>query len=153
MQNLPRPIIPSKLMSWTALCLWSSTLLGVQPLFWIHLCVLVAQPCLTVCDPMDCSPPGFFLCNSPGKNTRVGCHFLLQGIFLTQGLNPGLLYCRQMLYHSSSPREALSFAIIWTVYCSSSFRGHQKTLINWNRYLTYCTGGTVLVVGIQKKIR
>ena len=36
--------------------------------------------------------------NSPGKNTGVGCHFLLQGIFLTQGLNPGLLYCRQIVY-------------------------------------------------------
>ena len=35
----------------------------------------------------------------PGKNTGVGCHFLLQGIFLTQGLNPGLLHCRQILYH------------------------------------------------------
>ena len=37
----------------------------------------------------------------PGKNTGAGCHFLLQGIFLTQGLNPGLLYCRQMLYRLS----------------------------------------------------
>ena len=35
--------------------------------------------------------------DSPGMNIGVGCHFLLQGIFLTQGLNPGLLYCRQML--------------------------------------------------------
>ena len=37
----------------------------------------------------------------PGKNTGVGCHFLLQGIFLTQGLNPGLLHCRKILYHLS----------------------------------------------------
>ena len=37
----------------------------------------------------------------PGKNTGVGCHFLLQEIFLTQGLNPGLLHCRQTLYHLS----------------------------------------------------
>ena len=36
--------------------------------------------------------------NSPGKNTGVGCRSLLQGIFLTQGWNLGLLYCRQMLY-------------------------------------------------------
>ena len=36
--------------------------------------------------------------NFPGKSTGVGCHFLLQGIFPTQGLNPGLLHCRQMLY-------------------------------------------------------
>ena len=38
------------------------------------------QSCLILCDPMNCSPPGS--CYSPGKNTGVGCHFLLQGIFL-----------------------------------------------------------------------
>ena len=37
--------------------------------------------------------------NSPGKNTGVHCHSLLQGIFLTQGSNPGLPHCRQILYH------------------------------------------------------
>ena len=36
-----------------------------------------------------------------GKSTGVGCHFLLQGIFLTQGSNPGLLHCGQTLYHLS----------------------------------------------------
>jgi len=41
------------------------------------------------------------LWNAPGKNTRVGSHALLQGIFLTQGSNPGLLHCRQILYHWS----------------------------------------------------
>ena len=35
--------------------------------------------------------------DSPGKNTGVGCHFLLQGIFPTQGSNPGLPHCRQTL--------------------------------------------------------
>ena len=35
--------------------------------------------------------------NSPGQSTGVGCHFLLQGIFLTQGLNLGPLHCRQIL--------------------------------------------------------
>ena len=39
--------------------------------------------------------------NSPGKNTGVGYHFLLQGTFSTQGSNLGLLYCRQMLYYLS----------------------------------------------------
>ena len=39
--------------------------------------------------------------DSPGKNTGVGCHFLLQGIFLTQESNLGLLHCRQTLYHLS----------------------------------------------------
>ena len=44
---------------------------------------LVTQSCLTLCDPMDCSPPGSSLHgDSPGNNTEVGCHALLQGIFL-----------------------------------------------------------------------
>ena len=37
--------------------------------------------------------------NKSKKNNGVGCHFLLQGIFLTQGLNPHLLHCRWILYH------------------------------------------------------
>ena len=40
-------------------------------------------------------------CDFPNKNTEAGCHFLLQGIFLTQELNLGLLYCRQILYSLS----------------------------------------------------
>ena len=36
--------------------------------------------------------------NFPGKSTGVDCHFLLQGIFPIEGLNPGLLHCRQTLY-------------------------------------------------------
>ena len=39
--------------------------------------------------------------NSPSKDTRVGCHFLLQGIFPAQGSNLGLLHCRQILHHLS----------------------------------------------------
>ena len=50
------------------------------------------QLCPTLCDPMDCSPPGSSVHgDSPGKNTGVGWHALVQGIFPTQGLNPGLL--------------------------------------------------------------
>ena len=41
------------------------------------------------------------LWDSPGQNTGVGCHFLLQGIFPTQGSNPGLPHCRWVLYHLS----------------------------------------------------
>ena len=55
---------------------------------------LVAQLCPTLCDPMDCSQLGSSVHgDSPGKNTRVGCHALLQGIFPTQGSNPGFLHC------------------------------------------------------------
>ena len=52
---------------------------------------LVAQLRLTFCDPMDCSLPGFSVHeDSPGKNTGVSCHALIQGITPTQGSNPGL---------------------------------------------------------------
>ena len=55
-------------------------------------CVCV-QSCPTLWDPMDCSPPSSSVHEaSPGKNTSVGCHFLLQGIFPTQRLNPNLLH-------------------------------------------------------------
>ena len=43
--------------------------------------------------------------NSPGKSTGVGCHFLPQVIFLTQGSNLGLLHYRRILYHLSHQRN------------------------------------------------
>ena len=60
----------------------------------------VTQSCLTLCDPME---PTRLLhpWDFPGKSTGVGCHFLPQGIFLTQGSNPDLPHCRQTLYHLS----------------------------------------------------
>ena len=64
--------------------------------------VLIVQSCLTLCDPMDGSPPGSSVYgDSPGKNIGVGRHALLQGIFPTQGSNPSLPHCRQILYHLS----------------------------------------------------
>ena len=58
--------------------------------------------CLTLCDPMDCSLTRFLRpWDFPGKNTGVGCHFLLQEIYPTQVLNPGLPHCRQTLYDLS----------------------------------------------------
>ena len=63
---------------------------------------LVAQSCPTLCDPMDYSPPGPSVHgDSPGKNTGVGCHAPFQGIFPTQGSNPRLPHCRQILYSLS----------------------------------------------------
>ena len=48
--------------------------------------VKVSQSCSALCNPMDCSLPDFSVHgDSPGKNTGVGSHFLLQGIFPTQG--------------------------------------------------------------------
>ena len=73
---------------------------GRVGLTYIH-CCLVAQSCLALCNSMVCQ------WDSPGKNTGMGCHSLLQGLFPTQGSNPGQLHCRQILYHLShqgSPR-------------------------------------------------
>ena len=51
------------------------------------------QSCLTPSDPIDCSPPGSSVHgDSPGQNTGVGCHFLLQEIFPIQALNSCLLH-------------------------------------------------------------
>ena len=55
-----------------------------------HACVCAKslQSCPTLCNSLDCSPPGSSVHgDSPGKNTEVGCHALLQKIFLTQGSN------------------------------------------------------------------
>ena len=69
-------------------------------LFAIQYVCSVAHSCPTLCDPMDCSPPGSSLhVDSPGKNTGVGSHALLWGIFPNQGLNSDLPHCRWILYH------------------------------------------------------
>ena len=102
----------------------------------------VAQLCLTLSDPMDCSLPGssihgifqasvlewvaiafsmiyiFSPWNSPGQNIGVSSLSLLQGIFPTQRSNPGLLHCGLILYqlsHQGSPR-----ILEWVVYPFSS---------------------------------
>ena len=65
----------------------------------------------------------------PGKNIGVGCHFLLQRIFPTQGLNPGLPDCRQTLYHLSHQgrhfSELLSQNMQWLFTMVFSFNKHK----------------------------
>ena len=72
--------------------------------------LLVAQLCLTLCNPTNCSPLSWLLCpwNSPGKNTGVGCQPFSRKIFPTQGSNLGLLYGRWILYPCSGD-TGLSF--------------------------------------------
>ena len=67
-------------------------------------CYLAAKLCLTLLQLYRLQPSGL-LCprNFPGKNSGVGSHFLLQGIFPTQGSNPGLQDCRRILYQLSQP--------------------------------------------------
>ena len=71
-------------------------------LMWVcgGVCVCVSRS--VVSDSVNhCLEAARLLCpwNSPGKNTGVDCHSLLQRIFPTQELNLGLLHCRQILYH------------------------------------------------------
>ena len=87
-------------------------------LIWIYLFgfVLIIQSCPILCDPMDCSLPGSSVHkDSPGKNTGVGCHALLQGIFPAQGSNPCLLHCGQILYHLSQGYLLLGFMVIQNI--------------------------------------
>ena len=64
--------------------------------------VLVARSCLTLCDLMDCGPPGSFVHGIlEARTLGVYSHSLLQRIFLIQGSNLGLLHCRQILSHLS----------------------------------------------------
>ena len=69
---------------------------------------LAVQSHPTFCNLMDCSLPGSSVHgDSPGKNTGVGYHVLLQATFPTQGSNLGLPHCRQILYqlsHQGNPR-------------------------------------------------
>ena len=86
--------------------LWQTGVLGSQPPWvqgWDRLGSAASrslQSCPTLHDTMNCGPPGSSVHGeSSGKNTGVGCHALLQGIFPTQGWNSGLPHCRQILYH------------------------------------------------------
>ena len=69
--------------------------------------VLVIKSCPTLCNPRLLCP-----WDSPGKNTGMSSYSLLQEIFPTQGMNPSLLHCRQILYHLShhgSPNQTFWF--------------------------------------------
>ena len=80
----------------------------------------------------DCSPSGSSVHgDSSGKNTGVGCYALLQGIFPTQGSNPGPLHCRWVLYHLSHQGSPVTYiTYIWDLL--------QKTqcmqLDNWAKF-------------------
>ena len=106
---------------------------------------LVAHSYLTLCDPMDCSPPGSSVHgDSPDKNTGVGCHTLLQGIFPTQGLNPGLLHCGQLLHRLS--HQGSMRILEWVAYPFS--RGSSQPR---NQTGVSCTTGTSLPAELPRK--
>ena len=87
--------------------------------------VKVAQLCPALCNPMDCP------WNSPGQNTWVGSLSLLQGIFPTQGSNPGLPHCRwddlYQLSHKGSPPSDQSCS--YSAYCP--WKSHPLSQPEW----------------------
>ena len=111
--------------------------------YYIYTFVLCcAQSCLTLCDPLDCSPPGSSV---PGILTGAGCHLLLQGIFPTQGSNPGLLHWQADSFSTVPLEPAL---LLKTQQCFK-WRQHlanQRIYSNthWLRW------GWLLVVGTEK---
>ena len=113
--------------------------LSVIPILFAFLalcCVcLIAQSCLTLCSPMDCSPPGSSVHGDcPDKNTGVGCHTLLQGIFPTQGSNPGPPHIRKLIIRMPWP-------------CSNK----DSTLVNSSPILQVVSGsGLVPAIGVRR---
>ena len=117
-------------------CVWVS----------VYVCVFsVAQSCPALCNSMDCSLPGCAVHGVfPGKNIGVGCHFLFQGIFLTQGLNSHLLrllHGQQILYqlrHPESPNMCLQWNITlpWErrIFCPLWWHGWTLSdYAKWNK--------------------
>ena len=97
---------------------------------------LVAQSCLTLWDPMDCSWSGSsVLGNSPQKNTGMGWHALLQGLFLTQEWNQGLPRCRRILYQVSHQGSPLN----------NKFGNHKD--VQWSLYQWHYSQWTLVTVG------
>ena len=86
--------------------------------------VLATQLCPILCNPMVCS------WNSPGKNTGVGFHSLLQGVFPTQGSNLCPLHYRQVLHHLSYPK--------WNLKEMKQINKHNTTK---NNAIEKSTGG------------
>ena len=111
------------------------------PITSLLVCSISHLSCPTLRDPTDCGPPGSSVHGDfPGKNTGVGCQFLLQGIFPTQGSKLGLLHCRQMLYHwavrepslPTARQQEVTTSFVFTLHSMESeqprvFRGDGRT--------------------------
>ena len=102
--------------------------------------VLVTQSCPTLSDPTDCSPPGSSVYGI--LQVRIlewGCHFFLQGIFPTQGLNLGLSHCEQTLFQLSHQTLLTHHkSLINDTICYSEGRGSRlKIQKRWGEVIHY----------------
>ena len=114
------------------------------------------KSCQTLCYPMDCSLPGFSVHGIfPGKNTAVGCHFLLQGIFLTKdhirvsGIGRWIPYpwpiwkVLSMLFFKTLPSHKLliiSSALILGAAGTGEWRGETGWHSSWETWGQVCSG-------------
>ena len=102
--------------------------------------IVVSQSCLTLCNSMDCSPPGSSIHGILQSRIIVWIAIsLLQGIFLTQGQNPGLLHGRQIFYSLSHQGSQLSLYVkfilspwIKSFLFELNFRKCNKAWSWWN---------------------
>ena len=91
--------------------------------------VLVTQSCLTLCHPIDYSLPGSSVHGI--LQARMLDHFLLQGMFSTQGSNPGLIHCRQL--PSESPGKPLGVSI------SPQIKSVVNEMLTFKKFVFYYT--------------
>ena len=107
---------------------------------------LVAQLCRTLLRPHGLSLQGSFVHgDSPGKNTGVGCHALLQGIFPTQRTNPGLPPCMWILYHLS--HQESPGILEWVAYPFSSGSSPPR-----NRTWVSCIMGEFFTIWATREV-
>ena len=97
-------------------------------------CISLSERCAcclrqTLCNPVGYSPLGSSLRGTPGKDAGVGCRFLLQGIFLTQESDPGLLRCRQVPYHRAAWEAWRPFAVRTVPVAFRGLGVHNRALL------------------------
>ena len=120
------------------------------------MCYLVTKLYPTVCDPMGCSLIGssvhgisqMRILAFPGENTGVGCHFLVQGIFPTQGSNPHLLNWQEeslLLSHEGSPKNRIqNWISVWSQFYKNGIIPVHQTQASCILHQTW-TGDSFLI--------
>ena len=140
-EDLPNPgIKPRSLLHWRKILYhWASREAIYAGCEW----VIVAQSGLTLFDPMDWSLPSFsYPWDCPVKINGVGCCFLLQGIFPTQGSNMGLLCCRRIC--------RVHHAKCWVGWSTNWNQDCQKS---WNINNVRYADDTTLMAETEEKLK
>ena len=100
----------------------------------VYVCVFVLSHAQLFATPGTVAHSRLCRWNFPGKNTGVGCYSLLQGIYPTQGSNPGLPYCRQILYrlsHQGNSEGMKREKLLGQMLLRSLFQGKTSKKLVW----------------------